>query len=301
MQVFRLHIRTGDSANHSFAFSYCLRKEILGVGWQVEVPTETNLTWDMYEQLALKKFSPEERRGFDYLYKNVKTDDLIWTRNKTGDYYLAQALSPWEYFDTEDGRRADIVNIVRCKIQRVPLADDVPGKVVACFRPRRAIQRINDSTVALYSKLLWNQLSESEYYPRQINDSHNIFAYLDSKTTEDVIFIYLQTEGWLMIPNSRQTDTMNYEYIAISRHNYDRAVVQVKTGHTPLSSEREEWSSSADQVFLFQANGNYLGSEHPDVHRLMPEDIEVFMWNNVEIMPSAVQRWIEYLESEGLR
>jgi hypothetical protein len=87
----------------------------------------------------------------------------------------------------------DIVNVVRYRILPVPLSDDVPEKIVACFRPSKAIQSLVDETAVLYSQLLWNQITGSREYGLP-DVKCDIFSFLDAETTEDVVFIYLQCQ-----------------------------------------------------------------------------------------------------------
>ena len=209
-KVFRLHIRPdGGRADPVFSFEHCLAENVLGLGWAVGLPPETRPTWDEYEALA--KIKHRRKNGEDadlgrvrFLHSRVRARDLIWTRDTRGKYYLAKVESPWEYHETPASRDADIVNFVRCRILAVPEPDDVPGKVVACFRARRTIQSIVDPTSVAYSQLLWNRLSCRSDYVVVANSVQNIYSYLDSETTEDVIFIYLQLQGWVVIPNSRR-------------------------------------------------------------------------------------------------
>jgi len=244
MRVYRLHIRPGAGQN---SFEYCLKQKVLGVGWQVSVKPKEKLTWEQYEKAASKaSFGPKVNNSVRYLHDNVKPKDLIWTRDKKGKYYLAQvrstrgnrrADSAWEYLDTPGGQEADIANVVRCRILPVPQVDDVTGKIVACFRPSRTIQSISDETTVLYSQLLWNQLTGSEEYKLSHIESWDIFSFLDAETTEDLVFIYLQYNGWIVVPNSRRADTMRYEFVAIHKKTHDRAIVQVKSGHTQLPTD----------------------------------------------------------------
>jgi hypothetical protein len=304
VSVFRLHIRpSGGLGDPAVSFAYCLREGVLGLGWQVEPPSGAVLTWEIYERLAADAHGLGELSRVRYLHDNVKPMDLIWSRDTDGKYYLAKVARPrhgsmdsglaWEYLDTPGGRDADIVNVVRCRILPVPKADDVPGKIVACFRPRRAIQSIADETAVLYSRLLWNQLAEAEEY--SLPDLHrcDIFSFLDAETTEDVVFIYLQCQGWIVVPNSRMADTMRYEFVAIHRETQERALVQVKSGNTPL--ETDTWSRFPEKVFLFQAHGIYTGICASNVVPLDPQAIEEFMETHFGLMPRAVQRWIEFV------
>ncbi len=300
MQVFRLHIRPkGGLADHSFSFNYCRDNGVLGLGWPLEIPPESNLTWEQYENLALKKYGKKDLSRVRNLREKVRLNDLIWTRDKGGKYYLAKVQSTWEYLDTDSGRKADIMNVVRCQIEPVPHADDVPGKIVAHFRAPMSIQQVTEPTATFYSQWLWNKLAETEEDFVKLEGSDNLFALLGSETTEDVIFIYLQMKGWLILPNSRKADTMRYEFVAIDPNSEDRAVVQVKTGETPLNSE--DYVNVDEHVFLFQANGKYVGESLANVEQLQPSAIEKFIRENIQTMPGVVRRWVEYLDKRDTR
>jgi len=221
----------------------------------------------------------------------VSTDDLIWTRDTDGGYYLAKVTCGWEYYTNPSAHAADITNVCRCKILKVPDVDDVPGKVIACFRSRMSIQRIRDSTTVQYSCYLWNQLSKSPDYIISTVEKADIFSFLSAEETEDVIFIYLQLNGWIVVPNSRKADTMNYEFYLIHRETGGKAVVRVKTGGTPLNPQ--DYIAGKEKVFLFQSNGIYSGSSSENVQILYPQDIKQFILNNLDLMPSSIRRWAD--------
>lgn len=269
----------------------------MGLGWQIDSSHEAEVTWERYERRAIEKYDHPALSRVRFLHEYVQPDDLIWTRDTDGHYYLGRVLSSWEYLDTKEARDADITNVVRCHILRVPQADDVPGSIVASFRPPRAIQSIRRPAAVSYSRVLWNQLSGSKDYPPQVDEKLDIFSYLDSESTEDVIFVYLQTRGWLIIPHSRKADTMGYEFVAINRDTSERAVVQVKTGNTPLN--RGDWRDFSETVFLFQSSGIYRGPEVRNVFCLEPREIEEFIRAKRTILPRAVGRWVEYLEGDS--
>ena len=211
----------------SVSFAYCLEEQVLGVGWQT-YSDKLITTWAEYEQEALKVTKDLSRVRF--LKNHVRPNDLIWTRSPAGNYYLAKALSGWEYYTNERARAADIVNVARCQIFKVPQVDMVPGKVVACFRSTRTIQRIAGDPMTLYSQHLWNRLSGTQDFTPPSLAGRSVFPFLGAEETEDVIFIYLQTKGWLVVPNSRKGDTMSYEFYLIHRDTRQRAVVQAKPG-----------------------------------------------------------------------
>lgn len=156
---------------------------MLGIGWAIGQQQDENQTWDDYYTEAEKEYGYEQLARVRYFYKNVHEGDLIWTRDPKGQYYLAKVLSSWQHLETVESLAADIVNFVKCEILQVKSADEVPGKVTACFRPARAIQRINDPTIELYSRQLWNELSNRKDYNISESGLGNIFAFLDAEET----------------------------------------------------------------------------------------------------------------------
>lgn len=297
MAVYRIHIRPkGGLANSKVSFDYCLKENVLGLGWQTE-KQNNGVAWEEYESEASEIYGSGELSRVRYLKENLKKDDLIWTRDAEGNYYLGKVVSEWEYFSNPEAQDADIVNIVRCELIKVPSIDDVPGKVVACFRPSKTIQSIRDETASNYSKYLWNKISGSDFYSLPCEKYKNVYSFIGSEEMEDVIFIYLQIQGWVVVPNSRKGDTMSYEFYAINPKTKERAIVQVKTGHTPLSSS--DWGNRKEKVFLFQASGNYCGTADDNVVCLRPDDIESFMYAYRDILPSSISHWLNIVENRN--
>ena len=298
MTVFRIHIRPSGGANdQEMSFKYCLNHKVLGMGWSVEETGRSRLSWDDYIAAAEQKYEYKELQPVRYLHREVEENDLIWTRDTMGRYYLGRVTSPWEYLATPEALQADIVNICRCeKICPVDV-DDVPGGVVSAFGYGRTIQAIwNPPRMTTYSQLLWNDISGSKQYSPQspTTNNNNIYDFLDAQTTEDAVAIYLQMCGWLYLPESRRPDTMGYEYILINRNTFEKAVVQVKTGNT-TQLDRDDFSGFGERVFLFQSYGNYTGLEHAHVECIDPDVLRTFLFNNRDILPQSIKRWVDYL------
>jgi hypothetical protein len=165
--------------------------------------------------------------------------------------------------------------------------------VVACFRATRAIQEITGEHMQQYSQFLWNTLCGMGFYPLLENVGGSVFPFLGSDATEDVIFIYLQTKGWLVVPNSRKADTMSFEFYLIHRETRERAVVQIKTGNASLNTD--EWNDRLERVFLFQSNGLYFGDSHPSVVCIPPAEIEAFMDENRDLLPASTLYWMNHV------
>ena len=305
MSVFRIHIRpSGGAGDPNISFEYCLRHGVLGMGWGVPA-AEPALNWDEYHEAAEAQYGLADLANVLYLHDNVDENDLLWTRDTAGIYYLARVVSPWEYFANEEAIEADIVNIVRCEIHRLQV-DEVPGKVVACFRPPKTIQAIADNTVAAYSRLLWNRYASMQHYPPEEQAVPDIFAFLDDKAAEDAVAIFLQMNGWLLVPASRQANNMSYEYHLIDKKRLQRAVVQVKTGHEELN--RDHWArfaahlnegADADtRVFLFQTYGNYTGAQYPCVECIDPDELRTFLFTHRSLLPRSIVHWIDFVQAQ---
>lgn len=292
MNIYRIHIRPkGGLANPALSFKYCLTEQVLGVGWQTE-SQRSGVSWAEYEKEAVKIYGSDELSRVRFLKDHIKPNDLLWTRDTKGNYYLAKVLSEWEYYTNKEAQEADITNVVRCKLLKIQSVDEVPGKVIACFRPSRTIQGIRDPVAQNYSRFLWNRLSNSSDFQINTNEFRNIFTFLDSEQTEDVIFIYLQTTGWIVVPNSRKADTMNYEFYLIRKEDHRRAVVQVKTGWTSL--DVNQWKETQEYVFLFQSNGQYRGHGQDNVVCIEPKAIEDFIYSNLDLMPKNISHWAKF-------
>lgn len=263
MYLFRIHIRPqGGAADNKEAFAYCLKEGILGVGWRTKSHKNTTV-WEEYVAEAGVIYNG----AIDickYIKKWVSKDDLVWTRDPDGNYYLAKVISGWEYWASEEAREKDIdiANVFKCEIIKVDI-DDVPGKVVACFRPPRTFQEIADKRAMEYSKFLWNTLSKTKHYDVDKARFSDIFTMLDDEETEDLVFLYLQTQGWFVLPNSRKADTMSFEYLCVSPTTGEVVGTQVKTGGSNI--DKDLYASSSYRVFLFQPNNCYVGTNDSNV------------------------------------
>ena len=299
MTVFRIHIRPyGGAGDPRKSFEYCRNHRILGMGWAVEETGKSCLSWDEYIAAAESKYGYRAVSNVRRLKKEVKNNDLIWTHDRDGRYYLGRVVSPWEYLANEESLQADIVNFCRCE-KLFPLdVDAVPGKVIACFRPGQTFQPIRDQTVAIYSQFLWNRLSKADHYALESQPT-DIYAFLDDQATEDAVAIYLQMRGWLLLPESRKVDTMGYEYILINRKTLERAVVQIKSGNTSL--DRDRWSGFGEEkVFLFQSYGKYTGSDHRQVECIDPDEIRSFIFSNRKLLPQSIKHWVDFVETQSI-
>lgn len=278
-----MHIKPGGKASRKTTFEYCLEKNLLGVGWQVQGLDNTQ-NWEDYHKKAKDKYGKVNQCA--YIHKHIKTDDLVWTRDKNKGYFLAKVVSGWEYFNSEASikENIDIVNIFRVELLAVPIGA-VPGKVIASFRASRACQKIAGKPMEIYSRILWNELSQIQYYDTSNECFDDIFLMLDDEETEDLVFLYLQSMGWYVVPSSRKGDTMSFEYLAINPKTGKRALTQVKTGNSNVPRSSYNNRDSDEHIFLFQANEKYAEESSDLLTNISRENIIDFLKESKDWLP----------------
>ncbi len=285
MNLFRIHIRPdGGTEDMVATFQHCLDNELLGVGWRVDGLHNTR-DWGEYEQQAEPVHISIQQPRF--IHRNVLPGDLVWTRDPRSKYYLARVSSGWEYWTTAQGeeQNIDIANIFRCEFHEVKL-DMVPGKVVSSFGNRgRTIQSINDRSARAYSQYLWNEYAGQCNYEVELADFPDIFAMLDPEETEDLVFLYLQSLGWYVIPNSRKGNTHRFEFMLACSDTGEKALTQVKTGNARLNCDH--YADDSQRIFLFQSNEHYDGQCADNITCIRRNDLAAFLEQYVELFPQS--------------
>ena len=276
-------------------FQHCKANGLLGVGWRVGEFTETH-DWPLYEKAARQVHHRIQQPR--YIYDNVKPNDLVWTRDPNSQYYLTRVTSGWEYWTNQAGRKKDIdiANVFRCVFLDVPL-DAVPGTVVSSFGYRgHTIQRIRDRRAEVYSRYLWNDRTGQRAYSVDMQEFPDIFAMLDSEETEDLVFLYLQSRGWYVVPNSRKGNTLHFEFMLAHSETGEKALTQVKSGDATLRIP--DYANHAHRVFVFQSKGYYEG-QADRVDRICHGELVRFLQEKIPLFPESFRRKRDLVEKRG--
>jgi hypothetical protein len=291
MELWRIHIRPGSGRGDPvLSYALCLKDKIIGVGWQVERDQASPLSLDDYLRLGESTHGDHWPAGKIAvgLLASIQRDDLVWMRSPAGVYHLCRVKGPWEYRDRAENKDADIANVRPVEIVEVGVSAHVPGKVIACFRPARTIQRIRDQSALAYSERLWAKLTGRPVVDEQAGSS-DLFSLISSEDCEDLVSVYLQAQGWLVYPAQRKADTLAYEFVLRHREDFREAVVQVKTGWSSI--DLGALPSSVDAVFVFQPNGQYHGA-NPKAVVIRREDVLDFVAANPRLVPPTTQLWL---------
>jgi hypothetical protein len=166
--------------------------------------------------------------------------------------------------------------------------DRVPGKVVNSFVPRRTVQMVDDETVRIFSAYFYNTHSNCSYdLPRVAPD---IFSLLSSEDCEDIVALYMQMKGYLLLASTCKRSTPAYEFVMYHRDTGDRAAAQVKNGFDNLCVE--DHANFPGKVFLFTSKGRYMGTVPQNVLCLTVEEILQFISKYETILPDRIKTWL---------
>jgi len=296
MNVWRINLKPG-AASGIDPRQLCLQKGIVGVGWQIDYNNEP-ISWETYETEATKIYYEKGDKSWwpaiNAIHNRIKQDDLIWTRDWQGIYYVGRITSDWYYDTHKDCEQADMINVRKCDWQKIGTVEAVPGKIVNSFIPARTVQRVMGNTIEIFSKYTFNKVSGNDIYKINLPENSNIFSLLSSDDCEDILGLYLQLkEDYLIVPSSCKSDTMNYEYELRHKDTGDKAVVQVKNGQVDLHTD--DFCNINSIVFLLTTKGQYLGERHENIHFVDPTKMENFVYDNLDIMPDKIRNWTEIL------
>ena len=154
----------------------------------------------------------------------------------------------------------------------------------------------SNEEAAAYSRYLWNILSGQQFYEVDTTKFSDIFMMLDHEETEDLIFVYLQSQGWYVIPNSRKRDTMKFEFLLAHSKSGKKAITQVKTGNSPI--DVNAYRHLSERVFLFQSNGYYENKNITDdnIVYVSREELKRFLEKNIKLFPSSFKVKLEMVQ-----
>ena len=301
MSVWRIILKP-DVKENIDATEFCRERHILGVGWPVEDGSKV-LEWEDYCRLGSTLYiDGYGDKGWwpalNAIRNRMQNNDLCWTRDSNGIYYLGRIRGDWKYQWENEYKTADLVNIRACKWVDVGSVDAVPGKVLNSFRTRRTVQQVHDNTAENYSKVLYSKLSGTGFYSKPEIEIKNLFSLISPEDCEDLVGIYLQSKfSYTLIPSTCRRDTIKTEFI-LKNDKGEKAYVQVKQGDVCLN--RDDFieltpPSSHDKWFLFSTNNIYDGKLADHIICLEPSEIERFAIEHRNRMSGRVQYFMEFL------
>lgn len=295
--ITRIHLKTDDRYRAKM-IDFCLKgeRQYLAIGWSYvyqKVENEILTYQDYYHTVReyVKRTPPVLN-----IFKETSIDDLFWTRDLDGVYWICRAKGVAEAYHDAD---LDIGALV--PVEAYPVGTQVPGQIKAAFNRARGgtSQRIGDKLIIEYSKSVFNTASGRMHYTVD-RLKGNILDNLPDFDLEELVISYLQiTKDYYVLSNSiaNKSTTIKIECELMSRNpeKQGKAVVQVKGRKaTPLDARQfAEFSQAGYKVYLYAptvvnlddlTNGEHISDEellnfYRQYKKTLPQSITC--WENI--------------------
>lgn len=297
--VTRIHLKTDDRYRAAM-IDFCLKREhqYLAIGWSYIYQNVANNISDYQDYYGAVKKSVKRTPAVLNVFQKTKRDDLFWTRDLDGVYWICRAKGAAEAYHDAD---LDIGAVV--PVEAYPVGTQVPGQIKAAFNRARGgtSQRIWDKLMIEYSKSVFNTACGETYYTVKKLEG-NILDNLPDFDLEELVISYLQiTQDYYVLSNSiaNKSTTIKIECELMSR-NLDRpekAVVQVKGRKAAPLDARQfvEFEQEGYKVYLYAPTVVNLDSLSNGV-RISDEDLLEFYHRYQLNLPQSITCWENLLD-----
>lgn len=290
--VARLHLKT-NTCHRQEMIDFCLNnsEQYVAIGWS---RLSEGITSDDFREYynRIKQENGKANPAIN-IFRNAKVDDLLWTRDLNGNYWICKVKSPVKVVCD---KRMDIGSLI--PVEAYNFGMQVPGQIKASFT------RINggtagyfhDEIIIEYSKLVFNQLSQSNYY-QVIPYVGGLLDNLPDFDLEELVISYLQVkENYYVLSNSiaKKSTTIKIECEMMSRdvENPRKAVVQVK-GKKARELDALDFKQYVEEGYIVYLHAPKISNldQLKNVVRIYDSTLLDFYEKNKPILPASITQW----------
>ena len=290
--VTRIHLKRDDNIRQEL-IDFCLNnyEQYVAIGWSW-LSKDIKLDDFLEYYNRIKKHNGKAHPAIN-IFRDAKKDDLFWTRDLSGNYWICKVKSPAIVVcDTH----LDIGSVIPVDAFNVGM--HVPGQIKASFnRPRGGtVEKIRDKSIIEYSKLLFNKFSNKNYF--EITPYRGgLLENLPEFDLEELVISYLQIkENYYVLSNSiaNKSTSIKIECEMLSRdiHNPRKAVVQVKgkKANELDALEFEQYVDDGYLVYLYAPKIINL-DQIENIIQVEDSDLLTFYEENKSILPASITQW----------
>ena len=290
--VTRIHLKRDDNIRQEL-IDFCLNnyEQYVAIGWSW-LSKDIKLDDFLEYYNRIKKHNGKAHPAIN-IFRHAKKDDLFWTRDLSGNYWICKVKSPAIVVcDTH----LDIGSVIPVDAFNVGM--QVPGQIKASFnRPRGGtVEKIRDKSIIEYSKLLFNKFSNKNYF--EITPYRGgLLENLPEFDLEELVISYLQIkENYYVLSNSiaNKSTSIKIECEMLSRdiHNPRKAVVQVKgkKANELDALEFEQYVDDGYLVYLYAPKIINL-DQIENIIQVEDSDLLTFYEENKSILPASITQW----------
>lgn len=271
IDIWAIPIHVNENKKQIDAFNFCLKKSIIGIGWETSKTISGNSIdcesiFNNYSNfIGNPKLSSFEK--YVRSYNQISKDDLIWTRSGN-EYYLCRFTGEKiDYFRNiltpEEIKKHDEYDIwhgLKCEFVKVGTQESVTGTIVNifCAGGIRHFAKNVEKTKE-FSMRLYNKLTSTKYY--DIVDEEPIdIDNMKPEELEELVTTYLQVEKNLGVyTRTCKANTKTYECVMFNKQNFTKSYVQVKTGEINLDDADYKNIYSNNKFYFYSNSEKYLG------------------------------------------
>lgn len=293
--VTRIHLKTACN-NRKKLIDFCLNGEekYVAIGWSYVYKSNDKIeNYEKYYKVVKNK-SKKINHALN-VFKETEKNDLFWTRDLEGNYWICRAEGKAISKNRED---IDVGAVVPVEAYKVGL--EVPGQIKASFtRPNGGIcERIksDDDIIKEYSKYIFNELSGKELYKYK-KENGEFIDNLPDFDLEELVISYIQLEkNYYLLSNSiaKHSTTIKIECEFISRdlNNIRKSVVQVKGGkRTSLDAkEYEQYINEGYIVYLYAPEVKDI-DKVKNCEEITRNELLLFYEKYKKILPESITKW----------
>ena len=298
--VARLHLKTNTDFRQEMV-DFCLNnsEQYVGIGWsRLSEGIKSNDFQEYYNRI--KQESGKANPAIN-IFQNAKVDDLFWTRDLNGIYWICRVKSRAEVICD---KLMDIGSLI--PVEAYNFGMQVPGQIKASFNRVNGgtAGYIRDKIIIEYSKLIFNLLSKSNYY-KVFPSKGAVLDNLPAFDLEEFVISYLQIKENYYVPSNsiaKKSTTIKIECEMISRdiNNPRKAVVQVK-GKKAKELDALDFKQYVDEgylVYLYAPRVINLDKVE-NVIRIGENDLLDFYEKYKLILPASITQWEDLFTSES--
>jgi hypothetical protein len=250
------------------ARAFCFENEWVGIGWDVNGAPQTPQD---YCEAAAARYCNGSWRTAHKLLRRAATNDLVWSQSIRTGYWIGRLTDGpnWQYRDDEPFSDFDLYQVRHCHWENIGTIDNVPTTVRNCFAGSgMTFCRIRAGNI-LNGEAITEYLSSRAYVdaggdgldapeldiadrPETLCQVLQLIAHDD---LEDIVGLYLQQQGWWIVPSTAKRGTANTEFVLRNAAG-NTAYVQVKSGNETIT--QLGFPDDLETFFVFQANGNFM-------------------------------------------
>jgi len=315
--VYAMKLQPGGAAPSTEPYEFCREESIVGVGWNPGDQTY-NTVKEIHEAFRQKAARRSEQgketeeilsdgrlnTALRYILKEMDSGDFVWV-NDRNEFALCKVLDEWEVaqnLSTEERERYQ-----RRDIQHFRPVDwvDIPYSLVPGFVRRKFLRPfgttsemdkgINEDSKQIIQSLHSQQEFESDRSldrttiakKLEQTETDRVFDILGPNETEEIVFNYLQSNGW-RIDISSTGDTQAVIECEMTREEEGSSVLgylQVKTGSAGVDlASYEKYADAGEMIFFVQKGVDV--KDRQNMHAIDPETIHEYMVTDINYLPS---------------